>query len=294
MILDMRYHIVSLVAVFLALGIGILIGTSLMGGGAVVEQQQKIIDRLQADFENLRDETKKLEGEKAILESELRVMDQFARSVEPVLIKDRLFGKQIALIRTGDAVDGRVIEELRLDLEKAGGNVVSVTTFLRPPENTDMGTAMAEALGLKATPQVVEGMWTALAAQLTKGTPFRNLSRLVQSELLQLSGDYRTPVDAVIIIGGSKEDTGEWKTIDLPLIEAIKKVGIPIAAVETVDAPVSYIRYYRQQGILTVDNIDTVPGKVALIYGLATGKRSSFGVKDSAKQLLPSLEVAVP
>jgi len=56
MILDIRYHIASLVAVFLALGLGILIGASLLDEGRLVESQEKLIVGLEKRFDTLQAE----------------------------------------------------------------------------------------------------------------------------------------------------------------------------------------------------------------------------------------------
>ena len=44
--IDIRYHIASIVAVFLALGLGVLIGSTIVGDDLLVDQQKKLLDRL--------------------------------------------------------------------------------------------------------------------------------------------------------------------------------------------------------------------------------------------------------
>lgn len=58
MIVDIRYHIASLAAVFLALALGILIGTSMISSDAINEQQKKMIEGLEKEFAVLREENK--------------------------------------------------------------------------------------------------------------------------------------------------------------------------------------------------------------------------------------------
>ncbi|HHY40177.1 MAG TPA: copper transporter, partial [Syntrophaceticus sp.] len=53
---DIIYHIASLAAVFLALGLGILIGTSMISSDAINEQQKKMIEGLEKEFAVLREE----------------------------------------------------------------------------------------------------------------------------------------------------------------------------------------------------------------------------------------------
>ncbi|MDI3281147.1 MAG: copper transporter [Bacillota bacterium] len=288
----MRYHIASLVAVFLALGIGILIGSSLQGEKVIVEQQQKLIDRLGADFEGLRAEKKKLEAEVAFLQGQIRMWEQFGRAARPALLQNRLYGKQIALVRTAEGADSRLVEELRQALEEAGAEVRSVTTILRYPEETDeeLLSALKEAFGQdRPWPELSRSLFQALAAHIAQGSPLANAHRLAGAELVRFSGDYKTPVDAVIVLGGAQRETDSWQKVDLPLIDALRSTGIPVAGVESSQVAYSFMPFYRQKRILTVDDADLVPGQVALIYGLAAGKRSSFGIKEGARQLLPAL-----
>ncbi|NLB18723.1 MAG: copper transporter, partial [Syntrophomonadaceae bacterium] len=53
--IDIRYHIATLIAVFVALGVGILIGSTLVSGDVLVEQQKKMITQLETQFNVLRE-----------------------------------------------------------------------------------------------------------------------------------------------------------------------------------------------------------------------------------------------
>ena len=46
--MSLRYHVVSLAAVIVALGIGILIGASVVGDRGMMKQQELLISRLDA------------------------------------------------------------------------------------------------------------------------------------------------------------------------------------------------------------------------------------------------------
>ena len=57
MIVDFKYHIASLVAVFMALGIGVIIGSSVLGESIVrniVAEQELLITRLEEDYDGLK------------------------------------------------------------------------------------------------------------------------------------------------------------------------------------------------------------------------------------------------
>ena len=68
--------------------------------------------------------------------------------------------------------------------------------------------------------------------------------------------------------------------------------GVTAVAVERSDASESAIPFFAPFGIATVDSIDLISGKVALVFALL-GAEGSFGIKDSANSLLPELLVSL-
>lgn len=58
--IDLKYHIASIVAVFLALGLGVIIGSTIVGDDLLVDQQQKLIERLEEQFYTLKDRENEL------------------------------------------------------------------------------------------------------------------------------------------------------------------------------------------------------------------------------------------
>lgn len=292
MIIDMRYHIVSLVAVFLALGLGILLGFALLGNGTIVQEQRAMIERLEADFAGLRQDQAQLEStlkeQKAVIDFD----NQFGREILPLLVKDMLLGRRVAVIRTGDALTDKSYKDIANALKLAGAKVVSLTTFLRGVDFADpvQKQQTLEALGLPSDyrKDLSEELFGAAAREIATGQSGTTLGYLQDSAVVQASGDFSKPVDAVIIIGGANDPLrSTCRTIDLPMIAALRRMGVAVVAAEPVKVEVSYMRDYRQRGVTTVDNIDGIPGHVALVYSLAWGKQGNYGVKEGARSLLP-------
>ena len=50
----------------------------------------------------------------------------------------------------------------------------------------------------------------------------------------------------------------------------------------------SSIGFFSDHGFASVDNVDQLPGRVALVYALG-GAEGEFGVKETADTLLPDL-----
>ncbi len=64
--------------------------------------------------------------------------------------------------------------------------------------------------------------------------------------------------------------------------------AVRVVGAEREDTDPSSIEFFDEQGLATVDSIDQLPGKVALVLAL-DGADGNFGVKDTADSLLPDL-----
>ncbi len=88
-----RYHATSLIAVFLSLAIGILIGAE-FGGDALTSTRRNLENSLVGNLQDARSKTDELSGE-------LGRANEFADRVYPVLARERLEGKRIAIVALG-------------------------------------------------------------------------------------------------------------------------------------------------------------------------------------------------
>src|SRR5450756_1491876 len=86
----MRYHVISLVAVFLALAIGILLGTTLVERG-LINEQKKEIKSLRKTFDEIKDNNN-------ALHSELETFKVFAEQAKPYFLANRLIGKSFMAV----------------------------------------------------------------------------------------------------------------------------------------------------------------------------------------------------
>lgn len=288
--IDLKYHIASLVAVFLALGIGILIGSTMLGNDTLIEYQKQVTDRLEAQLENLRLENEAIEATANDLEMDLNIHKEFNSKVLPVLVDSRLENINLALVETNGY---RFSEELLDALELSGANVVSVTSFLNFPE-TQLKDDMAEKLGWNEQDNgKLSSFIAGMVGNAIISGDMDNVDLLAQFNVIQISGTYGQPLDGVIIVGGSQdENSARAKQLDQPLIEIFQSQNIPVYGVEETSAGYSYMEFYQKQRLTaTIDNIDTVPGQLALILSI-DGQPGHYGIKSSAQRLLPELKPA--
>ena len=282
--IDYRYHIGSLVAVFLALLLGILIGIGLVGNPQEVE---RMVERLRKDNEVKA-------AEIAQLNESQRQSDMLGRETVAAIIAGRLQGKRIAIVVDHDFGDDPTPDVLRGTLKAAGATIVSTMVFTRsfvtlPPKVKER---VQQRLNLYLPPGVYlrTVIAEAVAQDLARGR--RPLILELQSIGLLKSAadsDYSSRPDVVLVVGGAAnpQDTAPER-IDLPLIKKLVELGVRVVGVEAKGAAVSVIPLYKAAGIPTVDNADTAAGRLSTVILLA-GANGHYGVKDTADSFIPPI-----
>jgi hypothetical protein len=64
------------------------------------------------------------------------------------------------------------------------------------------------------------------------------------------------------------------------------EADVQVSGVELTTTKPSQVGWYKDRRIPSVDNVDKLPGRAALIFVLA-GANGSYGEKDSAQALVP-------
>lgn len=286
--IDLKYHIASLVAVFLALGIGILVGSTMLGNDTLIEYQKQVTDRLETQLENLRQKNEAIQATADNLEMDLNIQKEFNNMVLPVLVNNRLENINLAVIETnGYRFSGNLLDTLEL----AGANVTSITSFMNF-SRADLEGELAEKLGWNGEDnEKLPSFAASLVGNAILSGDMSKVNLLAQYDIIQFSGTYGEPLDGIIIVGGSQgEKTARLKTLDLPLIKIFQSQNLPVYGVEESSAGYSYMEFYQKQRVTaTVDNIDTVPGQLALVLSI-DGQPGHYGIKSTAQQLIPEIK----
>jgi len=278
-----RYHLASIVAIFCALLIGILVGIALVGDPELAKQAEAFSER-QAQY---RSKVRELEAQ--------RDRDSLlAKQVLPFLTKGILEGRNVDVILNHDFGRSEFPEQVVARLKSAGAKVVSTTTVLDSFITLKKEKARAILEEMKVPVPIQGDLRSALAGKLAThiawGWP-KLPYRLRTEALIGVEGDYEAPSDTVLLVGGAgKGEKASPLYIDLPMIDALQQAGVRCVAIESSNAAVSHVvRYYRRRNISTVDNADTAVGQLALVLVLS-GQEGYFGEKEGALQLLPPLE----
>jgi copper transport outer membrane protein MctB len=274
-VFDLRYHAISLVAVFLALGLGILLGITI-GDSLISEADRGLRESLRRDVVDAK-------AEEQLATRGLELREELIGQLAPDLVSGTLRGRSVAIVGVGRLPEG-LESEARDAIEAAGGRVDSVTVLPAQPGD------IAQAAGVSGNrPDVAAA---AVTRAVVEGR--RAAERLRQRLSDRFMGDYGG-ADAVVFHGVSlgEEPPETAQAWEAAVIESLKSDGARVVGVEqSGPAEDSQVPFYADSGIASVDNVDSAAGRVALAYALA-GATGRFGFKESAEQVLPGRPRAV-
>ncbi|NUR85114.1 MAG: copper transporter, partial [Nonomuraea sp.] len=168
--IDFRYHLVSIVAIFLALAVGIVMGTTLLQEPAI-ESARKVSDELTKTNNDLRAELDSLRGREA-------GNDQFVLTHTPTLVGSDLQGQRVLLVEApGDSATYR--EAQQQVLTQAGatvtGRISLAEKFLDPASSGVIDGLVTQlkpaSLTFPATATVYDKAAALLSATLMTADP---------------------------------------------------------------------------------------------------------------------------
>jgi hypothetical protein len=303
-LISFRYHVVSIVAVFLALALGVVVGTTVVNQG-IIEDLRSRTDAAVKNGENLRKELNDLRND-------LRTRDTFESVVVPALVGDQLAGSVVTLVTQSD-VNPAEVEGVRRVLEESGATVtgeVVVTNHMSLTEarwRSDLASAVG-TVDSGIPEQLAEEAAVAVAARLADGPGSADpdlLSSLSSAGFIVIRGGASGaagvggPGQAMVLLAGNDRDsTLDPRLFLVPLASALVGASRAVAAAETQDSFDPFVQLLRADDrvdgrMVTVDNADQSPGRVALVYGLrdllaSPGSGGDYGVKTGASALLPN------
>jgi hypothetical protein len=122
-----RYHATSLIAVFLALAVGILVGAE-FGGGALTTTRKNLESSLVGNLQDARSHAEDLAGE-------LGRSNEFGEKVYPDLTGEQLQGKRLAIVALGGTLAEFVRAQLFSRASGTFGGLDGVIVVRSQPQN---------------------------------------------------------------------------------------------------------------------------------------------------------------
>jgi Copper transport outer membrane protein, MctB len=309
-LISFRQHLVTIVAIFLALGIGVLMGTTVVKQG-LIGQLKKSAERQATAAQSLRKQV-------AQLETQIRTQGRFISAVEPMLVKDQLSGTSVVIV-TIDGVDPSAVDGVRTALEDSGASVVAVvvaTTRMaltdpnaRQQLSTVLGTSTATAAPARLAGLAAEALGARLADGQEASGASDLIAQLTADRFLAIrSGTTSDPTQiggttqSVVVLAGNAGAPASFdpRSFLTPLLTSVLAAdpSRPVVAAETTGSLSPYLASVRadqtlDSHLVTVDDADTVAGQVAVVLGLhdlqlSPGDGGDYGVSCGSCQPVPS------
>jgi hypothetical protein len=311
--IDFRYHIISIVAVLLALSIGIITGSAFLGG-PLLQQLENRVDSLERNNEELLARVRETEREATHQESALSAF-------ESTLTNGSLSGRRIVLWLVGES-EADTVDAVRASLEEADGEIATtvvatsrfdlgdlaeredLTTTLDLPDVTaaDLRVDIAELLGSRAGTMAAQGEVEAavggdgVQARLQEIIePLRDMGYL-EIEVTE-EGDPIFPAQSslVVVAGSPSEapfDAGSFVT---HLASSFAERDNTAIVVEGQDSAWGVVETLRADGdareiVSSVDDVDKAAGRISLPLALeraADGPVGHYGDGQDADAPVP-------
>lgn len=261
MIIDGKYHAASLIAVFLALGIGIIIGCLMVGeafADNIVAQQEGIIQRLELDYDTLKKEARMNREEMEGIKDHSECYKEYALYSLPYVLKDKLAGKRIAIIEKTMTPE-YFLENLVL----AGAEIVSITSFGNNIAELDESkmTELAAIFNTKPQEDKMPELLAARLAEIILSGGDESYQEILQKLNIRQQVKGRGTIDTAVFVVSPQTSqlAGEEEGIDIILARQLMIKGLNVFHAET--GLIS-----NTDGFITIDSI---PGQVSLIFSIA-------------------------
>lgn len=278
-----RYHAVSLVAVFIALAIGILIGAE-FGGDTLSSTRRNLEQSLISNLQDARDHSEELAGD-------LGRANEFSDRVYPALVRDQLDGRRIGVIAFGD-LPGDVSSSIEEALGPTGGRLVGIGVVREPVDlqalRADLDRTRFADIDESSDTQTAFGV--GVGRQLVIGGA---LIDKVRGHLFSRASGSFGALDGMIVVRQQPDEMGPKQRgaaaeLESGMTSGIVATSAPSVGVETSTADPTSISFFQGNDLSSVDDVNLTAGQLATVYALL-GAEGSFGVKNSADRLLPDL-----
>jgi hypothetical protein len=321
-VINFRFHLVSLVAVFLALALGVVVGSTVI--------DKAIVDRLSSQIDSVKKRADEQRAENRTLRDQMKGLETFIAQSQPQVVGRRL--NQVAV--TVVAVRGVPAEDVRgaVDILRQAGALVPGVLWIEDPFTAPDPSARAklvQAMGDSglATEDLRLVALEALGRRLVAGPGVTAVSTPSGSAADTLVALNEAGLVSFDRLGGGTVSLDSWPvtgtrmllvdgsqahplpgTVSLPILRAAAAAGGRLALAEvfrptaTVKDRGAVVRGVRDDAALarvvaTVDDLDNTMGQVALtlaVQELGTGRAGHYGEGPGASSHLPTPEAAPP
>lgn len=324
--IDFRYHVVSIVAVFLALAVGLVLGASFLSSAQ--------IDILKGQITSANNAKSSLENDNRAMQNANKQLQEYINETKENLVNNQLFNGYVVVVRAAGSDDGSTDSVVALAKRAAATITADITingTFTDPTDADQLATVV---LDYEPTGQTLPGddivsqamnlLAEALTAQATAGTgappttatPPKTMTAEWSVKTLKAFRDIgvitvntmpnaatMTKPSAAFIAAPNKAATAEVQNAPyLTLAQTLHgvSVGPVVGGMSVAAGPGGLIASVLKNAssartVSTVDDLDQTTGQVAVVFALyqesanSQGAAGHYGTTGSTDGLLPKL-----
>lgn len=319
--IDFRYHLVSIVAVFLALAIGIVLGSTELQGPAF-----SLLDKTTSKLQN---ELGQVSSQRDTAQQQATEGELYAQAVEPTVLRDLLTGHRL-LIVTEPGAQSSVISGITTAAIHAGATVTGQIN-LQPKffdasgsaqdslNQTTVNVAQTAGIQLDTSATYQQQAAQVIASEILTASPesagtsrpvgeqgtdtAAMLQAYAASQFLSTSGKPATSATlAVVVTPQNAPSDGSADQLAQVLVPLVQELAAKSAATVVVGSsagsgagsPISVLRSNSVSSqVSTVDDADLAAGQTVamqtLAVELAGGKAGSYGfTANGASAIAPS------
>jgi hypothetical protein len=292
-VISFRYHLVSIIGVFLALALGIVVGTTALNGPITTDLRKQV--------NNLKNDRLALANQVKALQSQVGDAGAFAEQFGTQIVQGTLTKKNVLMIgmpgassSTEDGIEKQITAAgahlSRLELtssyvdQRRGSDITSLATTVHPigltyPEVNDPGQLAGALLGYVL---LGRGQATDLS---------QVLGGFSELHMLSVGGGGITPTTSVVIVGSGVLPQGSYAAqMELSFVTALQHAGgnIVVAGNGSSATEAGLVAGVRNSSALksavtTVDNADAAIGQVSAVLAISDALNSSFGHYGTAR-----------
>lgn len=285
--INMKYYIVSIGAIFLALGIGILVGFNLNNNEEMNKQQAAIIEQLDEEFNSIQEENDTLSSDLKNTDKKYNALVEYVNENADALMSGSLSGKKVAVVSTYGRTEN--VDKLKEIVNHYDGSVSFELIFNKEITDKKLIKQAAEKTGekFKSTEDVVNYVF-----DIVKRGNAESLAPLEELKMIDLNSENEDIANfSSVVISASSESSDpakQFNELDKFVVSKLKSENKYVVEAQATGAKTSYVEQYAKNKAATVDNIDEKTGVLSLVALIQDENLvGNFGRLDTASSLIP-------
>ncbi len=262
--INMKYYIVTIGSIFLALGIGIIVGFNLNYDQELSKQQSEVLSEFEDRFDSLNQEKADLNTQMDNLSQNYDKLVSYISKNYNLLIEDALTNKNTGIILTNEKND--YSEELETLIKDSQGNLAFNIVLKDTIEDEKKLKELSDNIEteIKTSQDCINYIIDCLKG-VNAEENLRKLQELDLIEVKSLDNNYAS-YDSVVIVGENEDENmqNSFEVKEKNLISKLKAEKKYLVAVQRETSNSQFIKLCADSNISTIDNIDSEIGKISL------------------------------